>query len=166
MSNIVLIGMPGAGKTTIGRKLHKLLDRPVLDSDDQVIKETGRSVKDLFQEGEDVFRAAETAAIKTLSEMDGIIISCGGGVVKRPENIAYLQQNGKIFFLNRDLEAIAGSVDKTSRPLLNSAEDRLTQLYRERMPLYLKYSDYAIPVNEDFDQTAAQIVRLIKELGL
>ena len=158
--------MPGAGKTTIGRKLHKLLDRPVLDSDDQVIKETGRSVKDLFQEGEDVFRAAETAAIKTLSEMDGIIISCGGGVVKRPENIAYLQQNGKIFFLNRDLEAIAGSVDKTSRPLLNSAEDRLTQLYRERMPLYLKYSDYAIPVNEDFDQTAAQIVRLIKELGL
>ena len=76
MSNIVLIGMPGAGKTTIGRKLHKLLDRPVLDSDDQVIKETGRSVKDLFQEGEDVFRAAETAAIKTLSEMDGIIISC------------------------------------------------------------------------------------------
>ena len=161
MSNIVLIG-----KTTIGRKLHKLLDRPVLDSDDQVIKETGRSVKDLFQEGEDVFRAAETAAIKTLSEMDGIIISCGGGVVKRPENIAYLQQNGKIFFLNRDLEAIAGSVDKTSRPLLNSAEDRLTQLYRERMPLYLKYSDYAIPVNEDFDQTAAQIVRLIKELGL
>lgn len=166
MSNIVLIGMPGAGKTTIGRKLHKLLDRPVLDSDDQVIKETGRSVKDLFQEGEDVFRAAETAAIKTLSETDGIIISCGGGVVKRPENIAYLQQNGKIFFLNRDLEAIAGSVDKTSRPLLNSAEDRLTQLYRERMPLYLKYSDYAIPVNEDFDQTAAQIVRLIKELGL
>lgn len=166
MSNIVLIGMPGAGKTTIGRKLHKLLDRPVLDSDDQVIKETGRSVKDLFQEGDDVFRAAETAAIKTLSEMDGIIISCGGGVVKRPENIAYLQQNGKIFFLNRDLEAIAGSVDKTSRPLLNSAEDRLTQLYRERMPLYLKYSDYAIPVNEDFDQTAAQIVRLIKELGL
>ena len=166
MSNIVLIGMPGAGKTTIGRKLHKLLDRPVLDSDDQVIKETGRSVKDLFQEGEDVFRAAETAAIKTLSEMDGIIISCGGGVVKRPENIAYLQQNGKIFFLNRDLEAIAGSVDKTSRPLLNSAEDRLTQLYRDRMPLYLKYSDYAIPVNEDFDQTAAQIVRLIKELGL
>lgn len=166
MSNIVLIGMPGAGKTTIGRKLHKLLDRPVLDSDDQVIKETGRSVKDLFQEGEDVFRAAETAAIKTLSEMDGIIISCGGGVVKRPENIAYLQQNGKIFFLNRDLEAIAGSVDKTSRPLLNSAEDRLTQLYRERIPLYLKYSDYAIPVNEDFDQTAAQIVRLIKELGL
>ena len=124
-----------------------------------MIKETGRSVKDLFQEGEDVFRAAETAAIKTLSEMDGIIISCGGGVVKRPENIAYLQQNGKIFFLNRDLEAIAG-------PLLNSAEDRLTQLYRERMPLYLKYSDYAIPVNEDFDQTAAQIVRLIKELGL
>ena len=117
---------PGAGKTTIGRKLHKLLDRPVLDSDDQVIKETGRSVKDLFQEGEDVFRAAETAAIKTLSEMDGIIISCGGGVVKRPENIAYLQQNGKFFFLNRDLEAIAGSVDKTSRPLLNSAEDRLT----------------------------------------
>ena len=166
MSNIVLIGMPGAGKTTIGRKLHKLLDRPVLDSDDQVIKETGRSVKDLFQEGEDVFRAAETAAIKTLSEMDGIIISCGGGGGKRPENIAYLQQNGKIFFLNRDLEAIAGSVDKTSRPLLNSAEDRLTQLYRERMPLYLKYSDYAIPVNEDFDQTAAQIVRLIKELGL
>ena len=142
MANIVLIGMPGAGKTTIGRKLSKALGRPVLDADDKVVEQTGRTIKDLFQEGEDVFRQAETEAVKTLAALDGIIISCGGGVVKRPENIAYLQQNGKIFFLNRDLAAIAGSVDKVTRPLLNSAEDRLTQLYKERLPLYLKYADY------------------------
>ena len=166
MANIVLIGMPGAGKTTIGRKLSKALGRPVLDADDKVVEQTGRTIKDLFQEGEDVFRQAETEAVKTLAAMDGIIISCGGGVVKRPENIGYLQQNGKIFFLNRDLAAIAGCVDKVSRPLLNSAEDRLTQLYRERMPLYLKYCDYAIPVDEDFDKTTKYIIDLIRKLGI
>lgn len=166
MANIVLIGMPGAGKTTIGRKLSKALGRPVLDADDKVVEQTGRTIKDLFQEGEDVFRQAETEAVKTLAAMDGIIISCGGGVVKRPENIGYLQQNGKIFFLNRDLAAIAGSVDKVTRPLLNSAEDRLTQLYKERMPLYLKYCDYAIPVDEDFDKTTKYIIDLIRKLGI
>ena len=166
MANIVLIGMPGAGKTTIGRKLSKALGRPVLDADDKVVEQTGRTIKDLFQEGEDVFRQAETEAGKTLAAMDGIIISCGGGVVKRPENIGYLQQNGKIFFLNRDLAAIAGSVDKVTRPLLNSAEDRLTQLYKERMPLYLKYADYTIPVDEDFDKTTEYIIELVKKEGL
>lgn len=166
MANIVLIGMPGAGKTTIGRKLGKALGRPVLDADDKVVEQTGRTIKDLFQEGEDVFRQAETAAVKTLAAMDGIIISCGGGVVKRPENIAFLQATGKIFFLNRDLAAIAGCVDKVSRPLLNSAEDRLTQLYKERMPLYLKYADYTIPVDEDFDKTTEYIVELVKKAGI
>ncbi|WP_370832977.1 shikimate kinase [Acidaminococcus sp.] len=166
MANIVLIGMPGAGKTTIGRKLSKALGRPVLDADDKVVEQTGRTIKDLFQEGEDMFRQAETEAVKTLAAMDGIIISCGGGVVKRPENIGYLQQNGKIFFLNRDLAAIAGSVDKVTRPLLNSAEDRLTQLYKERMPLYLKYADYTIPVDEDFDKTTEYIIELVKKEGL
>lgn len=166
MANIVLIGMPGAGKTTIGRKLSKALGRLVLDADDKVVEQTGRTIKDLFQEGEDVFRQAETEAVKTLAALDGIIISCGGGVVKRPENIAYLQQNGKIFFLNRDLAAIAGSVDKVTRPLLNSAEDRLAQLYKERLPLYLKYADYTIPVDEDFDKTTEYIIELVKKEGL
>lgn len=166
MANIVLIGMPGAGKTTIGRKLGKALGRPVLDADDKVVEQTGRTIKDLFQEGEDVFRQAETAAVKTLAAMDGIIISCGGGVVKRPENIAFLQATGKIFFLNRDLAAIAGCVDKVTRPLLNSAEDRLTQLYNERMPLYLKYADYTIPVDEDFDKTTEYIIELVKKAGI
>ena len=166
MANIVLIGMPGAGKTTIGRKLSKALGRPVLDADDKVVEQTGRTIKDLFQEGEDVFRQAETEAVKNLAALDGIIISCGGGVVKRPENIAYLQQNGKIFFLNRDLAAIAGSVDKVTRPLLNSAEDRLTQLYKERLPLYLKYADSTIPVDEDFDKTTEYIIELVRKAGL
>ena len=163
MANIVLIGMPGAGKTTIGKKLSQALGRPVIDADDVVVQQTGRTIKSLFQEGEDVFRRAETEAIRTLAAKDGIIISCGGGVIKRPENMAYLQETGKIFFLNRDLAAIAGSVDKVSRPLLNSAEDRL---YKERMPLYLKYCDYAIPVDEDFDKTTKYIINLIQKLGI
>ena len=75
MANIVLIGMPGAGKTTIGKKLSKVLGRPVIDADDVVVQQTGRTIKSLFQEGENVFRDAETAAIRSLAAKDGIIIS-------------------------------------------------------------------------------------------
>ena len=73
-----------------------MLGRPVIDADDVVVQQTGRTIKSLFQEGENVFRDAETAAIRSLAAKDGIIISCGGGVVKRPENMAYLQETGDL----------------------------------------------------------------------
>ncbi len=166
MTNIVLIGMPGAGKTTIGKKLSVLLGRTVVDADDEVVRMTGRTIADLFREGESVFRDAETRVVGHLSTKENIIISCGGGVVKRQENMEVLRKTGKIFFLNRTLKDIAACVDKTTRPLLNAQEDRLTALYKERLPLYVRYSDYTIPVDWDFNVTADALSRMIKQLGL
>lgn len=166
MTNIVLIGMPGAGKTTIGKKLSVLLGRTVVDADDEVVRVTGRTIADLFREGENVFRDAETQVVGHLSAKENIIISCGGGVVKRPENMEALRKTGKIFFLDRTLKDIAACVDKTTRPLLNAKEDRLTVLYKERLPLYVRYSDYTIPVDWDFNVTAGVLSRMIKQLGL
>ena len=165
MRNIVLIGFMGAGKTTIGQKLSKLLKRPVYDADDVVVQLSGRTIKDMFKESEDVFRDAETKTIEYLSQKEGIIISCGGGVIKRPENIAYLQQTGKIFFLNRDLDEIARSVDKSNRPMLQSDDDPVHRLYKERLPLYMKYADFIVPVNDNFNVTAKYIAELVGKLG-
>lgn len=166
MTNIVLIGMPGAGKTTIGKKLSVLLGRTVVDADDEVVRVTGRTIADLFREGENVFRDAESQVVGHLSAKENIIISCGGGVVKRPENMEALKKTGKVFFLDRTLKDIAACVDKTTRPLLNAKEDRLTVLYKERLPLYVRYSDYTIPVDWDFNVTAGALSRMIKQLGL
>ena len=166
MRNIVLIGFMGAGKTTIGQKLSKLLKRPVYDADDVVVQLSGRTIKEMFKESEDVFRAEETKTIEYLSKKEGIIISCGGGVIKKPENIAYLQQTGKIFFLNRPLEEIAKSVDKSNRPMLQTDDDPVHRLYKERFPLYMKYADYVIPVDDNFNVTAKYIAELVKKQGL
>lgn len=165
MRNIVLIGFMGAGKTTIGQKLSKLLKRPVYDADDVVVELSGRTIKDMFKESEDVFRDAEAKTIEYLSQKQGIIISCGGGVIKRPENIAHLQQTGKIFFLNRPLHEIAKSVDKTNRPMLQTDDDPVHRLYKERFPIYMKYADYVIPVDDNFDVTARYIAELVKKQG-
>lgn len=166
MRNIVLIGFMGAGKTTIGQKLSRLLKRPVYDADDVVVELSGRTIKDMFKEGEEVFRDQETKTIEYLSKKEGIIISCGGGVIKRPENIACLQQNGTIFFLNRDIEEIAKSVEKESRPMLHADDDPVHRLHKERLPLYLKYADYIVPVDDNFNVTAKYIAELVKKQGL
>ncbi len=142
-TNIVLIGLMGVGKTTIGKRLSSVLDMSFTDSDENIEKSFGK-ISDLFLEGEQKFRDCESKIIRCLSSLENIIISTGGGVVLRPENMEALRRKGVIFYLKRPIEDILLSVNTKVRPLIKDNPEALYQLLEERDPLYSKYCDYVI----------------------
>ena len=162
MRNIVLIGMPGSGKTTISKALSKSIDWPVIDLDEYLVDYFKMSIPEMFEISEDYFRSLETKVCKLLKDKQNTILSCGGGVVLREENIAYLKENGIVCLLNRDLERIMENVDTTSRPLLKEGKNKLIKLYEERWPLYLKSADIIIDNNSTIEQTIDQLKKVIE----
>jgi len=143
-SNIVLIGMPGCGKTTVGKALSNALHREVLDVDALIVEREGRTIPDIFAtDGEEYFRRCETEAAKIAGAKTGIIISCGGGLPTREENHFPMLQNGRIYYLDRDLNRL--SID--GRPL--SQQNRLTDLYEKRHPIYQALCHRQINVAEN-----------------
>ena len=152
MQNIVLIGMPGCGKSTVAALLGAALDRQVCDSDALVEEMAGMSIPDIFARcGEDEFRRLETEAIAQLGKRSGIIIATGGGCVKREENYAALHQNGTIFWLQRDIAALPTE----GRPL--SRQNALSQLYAQRKPLYERFADHCVDNNGAPEATVTAI---------
>ena len=140
--NIALIGMPSSGKTTLGKLLAKQLGRTIVDLDDAIVKADGRSIPDIFAaEGEDGFRAKETEQTARFSKENRQLLSCGGGVVKRPENLRALHQNGVVLFIDRPVEALAVG---GSRPLSASME-ALRTMEAQRRPLYRAAADAVVP---------------------
>ena len=140
--NVALIGMPSSGKTTVGRALAEKLGKRFVDLDEEIVKTDGRSIPDIFAaEGEEGFRKKETEIIAQFSKEGRQLLSCGGGVVKKPENIRLLRQNGVVLFLDRPLDALTVG---GGRPL-SSSVDALRTMYAERRPLYLGAADTVIP---------------------
>ena len=155
--NIILIGMPGCGKSTLGRKLAEALNRPFVDTDALIEEAAGRPIPEIFAtDGEEVFRAYETDAVKRAGMMSGAVIATGGGVVTRERNYAPLSQNGSIVFIKRDLSKLPTK----GRPL--SQANPPEEMYARRLPLYRKFADMEISNNGPLDQTVA---RILSELG-
>lgn len=141
--NIVLVGMPASGKTTVGRLLAKQTGLEFIDTDDEIIKQYG-NITDIFaSKGESGFRDIESRVIKQVSALQGKIIATGGGAVLRQENIDFLKQNGKIYFLDRPLEQLEGTAE---RPLSQNKE-MLTQRYNERYDIYCSCCDKRVVSN-------------------
>ena len=160
--NIVLIGMPGCGKSAVGRCLSQLLKMPLVDTDQMVEETAGHTIPELFaQEGEGAFRDRETAAARTAAALEGTIIATGGGMILRPENMEALGRTGIIFFRDRALEAIIGE-DHSGRPLVGSQPDKLRKLYAERIELYRKYAQYTISNTDTAEAAAEQIADLYR----
>jgi shikimate kinase len=167
--NLILCGMMGAGKTTIGIKIAEITGRRWYDTDGVIVDKHGK-ISDIFEYyGEAHFRKLETQVIKELSEMDNLIISTGGGLVLKSENNALLKKNGKIVFLRASHETLAQRlhVDGT-RPLLQtsteSIRDRLSRLMKERMPVYEHVADYTVDVDgKTPEQIAQEIVEMVGE---
>ena len=154
--NIVLIGMPGCGKTTVGNLLSKELNMPLFDSDALIIEKTKREISDIFEkDGEAFFRNLEQEAILELSGKTGSIIATGGGAVLKKENIENLSKNGKIYFIDRPLENLVPTAD---RPTASSIE-AIKRRYEERYEIYKKSADSIICA----DCSPEEVLRKIKE---
>ncbi len=160
--NIVLIGLTGSGKSTIGKKLAKRFSFDFIDMDTFIEKKEQKSVREMFEtNGEDYFRRAETAAAKELSEMRGKLIATGGGVILNPENMEYLQKSGLIVFLDRTPEVILKKINVKKRPMLTKNPNRLFELYRERLPLYQRYAEVTVQGNDHFYQTLSRVAKAL-----
>ena len=153
--NIVLIGMPGCGKTTVGRTLAGKLGRPFADADEKIVELAGKSIPEIFaQDGEEVFRAWETKALAELGKQSGLILSTGGGCVTRERNFPLLHQNGTIFWLKRDPDKLPTD----GRPL--SQASRLADMYEKRRPLYAAFADAVIDNDGTPEETLAQFTEV------
>lgn len=149
--NIALIGMPGSGKTSLGRILAEKLEREFIDSDEEIVKESGMEISEIFDRyGEKHFRDLETEIIKKISLTGSKIIATGGGAVLRKENAEALRLNSVIVFLNRSLEELEPTSD---RPLSDD-RDKLKNMYEARMPVYEENADVTVSP-EGFDEAAA-----------
>lgn len=161
--NIVLIGMTGSGKTSLGRALAERLHRPWVDLDEAVVDYAGQSIPDLFAVGEAYFRQKEKEITQQVSRESGLVISTGGGVVLDPENMASLSVNGLILYIDRPVEAIRQDIVVDGRPLLEEAgRDHLDQMYQDRHPLYSQYSDHVLSNQGSFEDLLDQAILLIE----
>ncbi|MCY6485011.1 shikimate kinase [Clostridium aestuarii] len=161
--NIVLIGMPGCGKSTIGKELAKEFNMNFCDIDEYIVEKTGESIPEIFKNGEAQFRQIESEAVNEVSKRYPQIIATGGGVVKNSENIKVLQYNGIIIFINRSIQKIFTDVDIFSRPLLISGKEKLYKLYDERYHLYEKYCDYEVINDGSVKDAKEKIISHLKE---
>ena len=160
--NIVLIGMPGSGKSTVGRLLQKT-GFDFVDTDDEIEKRCGCSIRELIEtRGEAYFRDLESDVVRDVSSSSGRIIATGGGAVLRAQNVRSLRQNGKLYFLNASLDRLHAA---GSRPLANT-EEKIQKLYQERMPVYRAAADVTVPDMESAEAEAAAIIARRMEMIL
>lgn len=157
MENIILIGMPGSGKSTVGAILANKTGKRLIDADTAIAEKAGKSIPEIFAaEGEDGFRAVETEVLRELGKSSGLIIATGGGCVTQERNYPLLHQNGTIFCLERAIDQLPTE----GRPL--SQATKLTEMYRIRKPLYARFADHHIDNNTDPNAAAEQILNILE----
>ena len=159
LTSIVLIGMPGCGKTTVGRTLAGKLGRTFVDLDEEIVRRAGTSIPEIFaREGEAGFRERESALVREFGERTGLVVSTGGGVVTRRENYIPLKQNGLLLHLRRDPAALPTD----GRPLSQATAPE--ELWRRRAPLYAAFADGEIDNNGPLAGTLEQIKKEMTKL--
>lgn len=160
--NIVLIGMPGSGKTSLGLIIAERLGLDFCDIDQYIQKKESKSISELFLLGESHFRQVESDAVREVSSKKPIVIATGGGVVTRSENIVLLQQTGTIFYIERPIEMIIQSTDFSERPLLVDNVKRIYNLYEQRKHLYEESCHYRINNELPLNSVADLILKMIE----
>ena len=158
--NIVLIGMPSSGKSTLGKLVANKLDRRFFDIDEEIRKSIPMTIRDyILTYGEEEFRKRESEIVKEVAKYNSCVISTGGGVIKKEENMTYLKMKGKVVFIDRDLEDLTPT---SSRPLSSSRGD-LVKLYEERYPLYIRYSDRVVKNDDSLENVTERIIKAYED---
>lgn len=156
--NIILVGMPGSGKSTVGKLVADKLSREFIDTDALIVQRSGMDIPSIFEKyGEEEFRRIETSVCADVGKLNGKVISTGGGVVTRAENRYSIKQNSTVFFVDRDLSALPTD----DRPLSQKAS--LDEMLKARLPLYLDFSDYKIDNCGLPEEAADKIIKIIRE---
>ena len=167
--NIVLIGFMGVGKTTYGKAIAKVFGMEFIDSDEFIEESEGTDVRSIFrQKGEEYFRELEKTAVESLSKRKGLVIATGGGIVKKEENMKALKSLGIIVYLEASAEQIMKNLEgDLSRPLLDGGNklEKITELLKERRPLYEKYQDIIFIVGRDnIENNVKRLAKLLEVL--
>ena len=162
--NIFLIGFMGAGKSTVARELVEKLGFPLIEMDEQIVKEQGMPIRAIFEtKGEAYFRDLETKLIRSLGGQEPTVVSCGGGVAMRQENVDSMKESGKVVFLTATPQTIYGRVkDSSDRPILNGHMnvDYIAGLMEKRRPMYEKAADIVVATDgKTKEEIAGEIVQ-------
>jgi shikimate dehydrogenase len=161
--NIVLIGMPGSGKSTVGRMISEITGRAFVDTDTVIQEMTGKHPAEIIREsGEDAFRDIETQAVREVSKKSGIVIATGGGIIKRCENISLLRQNGMIIYL----DCPTGGLPVTPDRPLSASREAIEELYRTRHPLYKKAANARVAISHqnELNHNANEVLKIFSEM--
>ncbi len=161
--NLFLVGLPGSGKSTLGRALARRLGKPFLDADAELERRLGVTIPTIFEiEGEAAFRDREEAVIADIAARSGIVLATGGGVVIRAANRERLKTNGTVLYLHAEPVTLRERTRHSrNRPLLNTADPlaRLAELYAQRDPLYREVADVVLESDRD------QVMRFAQRLA-
>ena len=161
MNNLILIGMMGCGKSTVGRLAAEQLGLAFVDTDERIERASGRTIPEIFaSEGEEGFRARELDVSRALAREGGLVIACGGGLPTRAEAIAALKTSGVVFWLNREPALIYDTVSMAHRPLGQGGKEAFLERFRQREPIYRRWADYIIEGHTQAAEAAGRIAAL------
>ena len=155
--NVTLIGMPGSGKSSIGKRLSQLLNREFIDTDEVIVEREKLSIPEIFcLKGEEYFRKIETEVLADVCKESGKIIATGGGIVKRMENRFLVKSNSKVVYIDRPLELLA-----TDERPLSKDMDAVKKLYNERKDAYLSFSDCVVLNDNEMETAVKGVIKLL-----
>ena len=168
MKNIVLIGMPGTGKSVVGRALAQRLDYTFVDMDDLIVEATGKTLPEILREDglEEFFKIEEKSGVEL--DRSDTVVSTGGSMVLYEEAMAHLKENGVVVWLETPLSQIEERMpaDLTDRGIAAQAGMTIRQIYEQREPLYAKYADLIVASREGADNTADQVQQMMRTVGI
>lgn len=163
MGNIILIGLPSCGKTSLGKRISEEEGLNFIDLDDYVVERNNMTIEEMFNISEKFFRDKETEAIMSVCKCKNTVIATGGGVIKREENMKILRKCGCVIFIHRSPQNIINTVDISTRPLLREGKETIYVLYKERHELYKKYSHIIVDNNDTEDKVIKMLSKIIKD---